>query len=293
MSEQAKTTTVVSQLGDRSKYIGASDVPAILGFSPWRTKWDVWAEKTSRLIPDNSSSKIMEAGTILEPSIIDWAANQIGEIERTVEIPRNDFDFPLIVHLDGRRISDGDPVEAKTSGLFSPLSPDWGDDGTDEVPKHIAIQAQTQLIATDRDLCHIPAFLGGRGFVLYRILAHAGLQAIILSHLTKFWVEQVLKNEPPLDSLPTLGIAKRIKRQATTVDISGDLIEAYLAAHENERATKKTKKEVQAAIISALGDAEAGNAEGVGQATYFEQKRSEYTVEASTFRVLRIKKEKL
>ncbi len=293
MTEQAKKPTIVNPLGDRSKYIGASDVPAILGFSPWRTKWDVWAEKTSRLIPDDSSSKVMEAGIILEPSIIDWAASQIGKIERTVEIQRHDLDFPLIVHLDGRRISDGDPVEAKTSGLFSPLSPDWGDDGTDDVPKHIAIQAQTQLLATDRELCHIPAFLGGRGFVLYRILAHIKLQELIKQNVAAFWVENVLKNEPPSDSLPTIGIAKRIKRQAITIDINGDLIEAYLAAHENEKTAKKAKKDAQAAIIGALGDAEAGNAEGIGQATYFEQMRSAYSVEASTFRVLRIKKEKL
>lgn len=31
---------------DRRTYIGSTDAPAIVGVHPYRTPWDVWADKT-------------------------------------------------------------------------------------------------------------------------------------------------------------------------------------------------------------------------------------------------------
>jgi len=287
----------MSNLGDRTKYIGASDAPSILGFNPYRTPYDVWLEKTGRILPDNGSNPAADAGNRLEPVILDWFSQQTGgDIERQVETIIDEFGFPLITHLDARIVKTGEPVEAKSSGLFSPLSPAWGPDGTDEVPDYVAIQTQVQLIATGKDLCHIPAFLGGRGFCMFRTSAHEDLQKEIVDRLGNFWINNVQKDTPPDKSRPTLEIAKRIHRvPSKSIELDPALVQNYKAAQEQLKNAEAAKKNAQADILAALGDAEVGEAAEIGlTVTYFEQERAEYTVTvpASKYRVMRIKKSK-
>ena len=59
--------------------------------------------------------------------------------------------------------------------------------------------------------------------------------------------------------------------------------EARAAASEADKAAEASA----AAVLSALGDAEAGQAGGFGAVTYYDQKRRAYSVAASHHRVLR------
>ena len=65
-------------LADRKKAIGASDVAAILGVSPWASGWDVWADKTDRLErwEGNEQTRL---GQFFEPSVLDYAESKVGE----------------------------------------------------------------------------------------------------------------------------------------------------------------------------------------------------------------------
>jgi putative phage-type endonuclease len=51
----------------RRKGIGASDSPAIMGVSPYKTAIQIWEDKTSTEKPVEMSSRIMEKGNELEP----------------------------------------------------------------------------------------------------------------------------------------------------------------------------------------------------------------------------------
>ena len=118
----------------RRKGIGASDVAAILGVSPWRSPWDVWADKTGRLQPweGNEATKI---GQYLESSVLSYAEAQVGDLERNIRVERPGT--PIVATLDARTIKEGIPVEVKTAGMTGPLHGDWGDAMTDHVPDHI------------------------------------------------------------------------------------------------------------------------------------------------------------
>ena len=284
-----KSTQKATDLGDRTKYIGASDVPAILGVNRWKSSYDVWLEKTGRVDPDLGFNRAIDAGIRLESVIVDWAEEQIGKITRVVEIPKQGIGFPLTVHLDGVLEESGEPVEAKSSGLFSPLAAEWGEEHTDQVPDYINVQTQTQLYAVGKDINYVPALLGGRGFQMFHVTPNAKLIQIICDRCGEFWLKNVIGDTPP-DSLPSLKMAKRVKRKPESVEIDGALILEYVKARDHERAATKAKKAAQAAILKALGDAEVGKAPGVGTATYFEQSTAGYYVEAKTYRVLRTKK---
>jgi putative phage-type endonuclease len=279
-------------LGDRTEYIGASDAPAILGVNQYRTAYDVWLEKTGRIPPvDLTGNKAAEAGIILEPSVLDFAEQHIGKIKRKIEVPAEGLGYPLIVHLDGRTVDGQNPVEAKTSGLFSPLHSDWGEEGTDEVPDFVAIQAQTQLIPTKKEVCHVPALLGGKGFVMYWLQKADELQQIINDRLGIFWNDHVLKDIPPPDSLPSIDLAGKIFREpGSATEIKPVMLDLYLETTAAEKAASKFRNAAKAALLVALGDTEAGTIGGAVRVTYFEQIRKPHMVKGSKFRVLRMKK---
>lgn len=54
--------------------IGGSDVAAILGLSPWRTPWDVWASKRFEQ-NDTRSNASMNTGNRLELAVMQYAAD--------------------------------------------------------------------------------------------------------------------------------------------------------------------------------------------------------------------------
>jgi putative phage-type endonuclease len=51
----------------RAAGVSASDVPTLLGVSPYKTPWRLWAEKTGLLLPqDLSGNPFVQRGIALE-----------------------------------------------------------------------------------------------------------------------------------------------------------------------------------------------------------------------------------
>jgi hypothetical protein len=86
-------------------------------------------------------------------------------------------------------------------------------------------------------------------------------------------------------------IKSRKRVPATTVDIADELVQDWLDAKKIASDAEKVKQKAQKAMLTALGDAEAGNC-SMGLVTYLEQNRKGFTVEPSTSRVTRFKKAK-
>lgn len=283
------------QLAERQKALGASDMAAILGLDPFRTGYDVWLEKTGRVQP-KLGDETTDAGQRFEEAVLEWASERLGPIQRgpTFRVP----ELCLIAHPDGLVVATGDPVEAKTAGLFGPLAEEWGDDETDEVPPRVIIQAQVQLrcVANTLDeprVCDVPAFLGGRGFVLFAVPWNVQIIGIIEETAPRWWRDCVVADMPPADSLPSLELIKRIRREPNKiVPISAALVQVWLAKKEIKRLAEKDADMAQAALLATLGDAEVGNAGASGTVSYYEITRKAYAVAETTYRKLAYKKAK-
>ena len=285
-----------AQRANRYKHLGSSDLPAIMGFSRFQSPYDVWLLKTQRVKPVERTEHYIEAGNRFERSVLEWfneyideplrVPNQLDGMERTVD------GTPIVVHLDAAVEKTGDPVEAKTTGLFGPIQTPWGESGTDEVPEYECIQAHCHLMATDRELCHVPAFLGGRGFQYFFVKRDNALVDLIREQAVTFWHENVLKDIPPAECAPSLAMAKRIRHiEGDPVALDPELIDFWLDAKENAKKYTKLVEFHQAEILAALDGAELGFCGGT-EITNFSQNRKGYTVEPTSFRVLRLKKTK-
>jgi putative phage-type endonuclease len=275
----------------RRDHIGASDIAAINGLSKWANRYDIWAFKTRRYDGDKSS-KPKDAGNYFEPAVLDWAESGygLGPIERDpkkLTVPYKEW--PVIEsNLDGILISTGEPVEAKTTDLFFPSNEVWGDEETDEIPDRVILQGQTQMICTETDMCYVPAFIGGRGFTMYRVKRNKDVIDMILENAHDFWENHVLKDIPP-DEIPSMAIIKKMRREPKSVTIiSDDLVREWLTAKEKHLIAKKEFQEAQRRMLGTFGDAEAGEC-GLGTVTYFTTKQKGYTVEPTEFRTPRFK----
>ena len=82
---------------DRDKFIGGSDIPIIMGLSPFTTRWELLQEKAGLKERDFEGNRYTEYGHIIEPKIREYV-NWIGEYNF---VPNQVIDGDLRFHTDG------------------------------------------------------------------------------------------------------------------------------------------------------------------------------------------------
>lgn len=185
--------------GDRSKYIGGSDVAAVLGLSPYKTPYGLWAEKKG-LIPNTVLNEgAVEWGYRLEAPIAEKFADtnncRISNRHRVAyhsvyKYMRGEIDFHIVKGM-------GDPgiLEVKTAGAF--LSHQWSADDGDEVPIQYWCQVQYYMGLFGRDYCVIAALIGGQDYREYIIDFDLEFYNNMIKAVTAFWENNVLANVAP------------------------------------------------------------------------------------------------
>jgi len=226
----------------------------------------------------------MERGTFIESAILDWFAHATG-----LAIIRNQFrsaksnGIPLGSHCDAIASDNGFPIEAKSQGAYTTMEV-WGDPGSDEIPDRVNLQAHAAMICTSTILCYVPVYLAYRDFQLFEVQLCEEVKDAIIDRVCCFWEDNVQKDIPP-EGLPSLSVIKRVKRTPNKVaEIDLALVEAFEESNQILKNAEKKKNEAQAAILAALGDAEAATA-GSRNLTY-------YTQTARRIDSTRLKKEK-
>ncbi len=94
----------------RSKHVGGSDIPAILGIDPWRNAYDCWLDKTGRLM-EQPETMPMKIGRLFENGLLMYCQEELGPIQRNVY--RSAPDFPIATHIDAVLKNRNEPIEAK------------------------------------------------------------------------------------------------------------------------------------------------------------------------------------
>ena len=82
---------------DREKYIGGSDIPAIMGISPFKKRFDLLLEKAQLKENDFQGNEYTEYGNVLEPKIRDY----INESEKKPFMEGKVIKDDLRYHSDG------------------------------------------------------------------------------------------------------------------------------------------------------------------------------------------------
>jgi len=291
----------------RRDSIGASDVPAILNISPFRTPSDVYLEKTTLLDDaDLSDSMAIRVGETMELSLVLYGCEQAFKPMLAHDIVLDKeviFDHKVVgktgspkhANLDGMVLdkNTGKPclvIEAKTTSVPE----HWGPSGSQKIPAHVLAQVQFQMGLLGVDHAVVATLLSAFRLELrfYLIPFDKGLFDSICSTVDDFWfgfVEPRVKPEMSLPSRDTLNLIKR--DQGKEIGISSEVYRDLVRAKTRMKEAKESLEDCQKAVISELDDCEVGVCpEGI--VTYLEQDRKGYEVKPSSSRVLRLKKKK-
>ena len=95
---------------ERWKYIGGSDIPAIMGISRFKTRWQLLQEKAQIIEPDFKGNAYTQYGNVMEEKIREYVNSKY--CRNFVE--GMDIFEDLRFHYDG--IDDGQILEIKTTG---------------------------------------------------------------------------------------------------------------------------------------------------------------------------------
>lgn len=120
----------------RRSFIGASDAPAIMGVSPWKTKYRLWQEKCG-LVSCEIPSEAMERGNRLEPIARSLFEEFIGVNVQPKRFFSEKHDW-MMASLDGIDDSGEIAVEIKCPGKYC-----------DHVPDHYMPQLQHQMFVAN------------------------------------------------------------------------------------------------------------------------------------------------
>lgn len=184
-------------LKERKNYLGGSDLGAIAGLNPYRTALDVYLDKTSDNIVEDTNSA-MRWGNLLE----DVIAEEYGRIKGCrIEQPsqptiHSKYKF-LGANIDRWVISSSMPyiLECKTAGFNK--GKEWGEVGTDEIPESYLVQVAYYASICDVPKVDIAVLIGGQDFRIYTYERNRELEEKLIKIACNFWHNHIEKRIPP------------------------------------------------------------------------------------------------
>lgn len=191
----------IEQRKERRLGIGGSDIAAIVGINKWLTPLDVYLEKISNEEPYEEERPLMgpnpiEWGNIMEPVIIEYferAANLrcITGLETYVHP-----EYPYMrANVDAKVLGEDALLECKTAGQF--MAKEWSGLGGDNIPEPYLLQCAYYAEVANVSKVYIAVLIGGNDFRIYNYDRNPALGKLILSKVTNFWENHVLKQIPP------------------------------------------------------------------------------------------------
>lgn len=194
MSAQLRTIAQVDH--DRRRYIGGSDVAAVLGISPWRTPLQLWEAKTAPALPQErppTGPKLR--GHRWEAVVAEMLVEYLEAHGHTVEVVANnrryiDAERPyLAAEIDFEVRLDGEDeitnVELKTVHPFK--VGEWGEAGTDESPVWYTAQGMHGLGVTGRRRCLVAPLFGADEIRAYPVLRDDETIDAMRARCDAFW----------------------------------------------------------------------------------------------------------
>lgn len=199
---------------DRTEFIGASEVAALLDAHPFKKPIDIFNEKMG-LKDDRPPSKAAQLGNFIERGLIDYFTHEYlkctiepDSFQRHLRVGHAGATLDIIVSNGSykRRKFVAAPMDIKTIGLNGslPYHAHYGKGGSDQIPLHVYYQLQLQchLLAVEDNLEIADGFIGlldlqGRGTNLYRVPYKEHVGVMLLDRIEDFWSKYIDTNTPP------------------------------------------------------------------------------------------------
>lgn len=297
MSAPAIIDPRAAWLKERRRYLGASDVAAVLGADPYRGPLAVYLSKVGE--DDAAEKRWMRFGRLVEGAIAEGYREDTGRPVRDLgahEIQVHpDVGF-LAATLD--RQTEGCDLSPAPAGGPGPLeckavagmkASDW----KDEPPLHFQVQLMAQMACTGAQWGSLCALLGGVAIRWMDLQRHDAFLARALPVLETFWL-RVLRREPPeADGLPGTTMALRAlyayeDGETVTLDAEALALVETMDAHKISRSAEdEVIESAENKLRARMGQASFGALPDGSLLTLRKIERGAYVVKATSYRTLR------
>lgn len=204
---------------DRSKFLGGSDIAAVMGLSPWATPVELWMQKTGRApkeAPDQQRQRMYDRGHKLEPFIRDMVVSKLqdqGVAVKVLAINQRyqdaehpflaceiDFELELTgeVEIGGQVYAlEREAVNADAKSVSGFARKKWGMDSNEDVPIEYAAQFMHGLGIRGRRLCLVAALRSFDDVDIYWTVRDEETIAAMREKAVMFWHDCVLADVAP------------------------------------------------------------------------------------------------
>lgn len=214
---------------DRQKFVGGSDIAAILGVSPYKTAVDLWLDKIQPRVEGSENAVAKRRGSRLEPYIVDMIEEEHG-IHIVARNQRyRDQVVPFFAAEIDAEAETGENIEIKTVHPFK--AKEWGEQDSDSLPIHYVAQTMWGLGVTGRDEALVFALIGDE-LRRYRVQRDQETIEAMRLRAERFWLDYVVPQVRPAFDFTDDKTLDTLRRLYPGTD--GLTIEAQ-AAHEHWR----------------------------------------------------------
>jgi len=254
----------------RAEGITATDVSVIAGLNPYKTPYQLWAEKLGKYEPEPVGPAAIR-GILLENAVAEFYEMETSrELRRSNGIVRLKEMPWAMASLDRTIVGEEGLVEIKTS-----TSPRWS---LHPVPPEVVAQVQWQMFVTGAPWVDVAVLLGGLVFRIERVDASIDFQTELYRKAVEFRNALATQTPPTLqgqDSDALASVVPQVSEEYATASDGIDRVAALYAEKQYE--SKLLDEELQNLAISlkeAIGE-KAGIVGNGWSATWKQNKSSE------------------
>ncbi len=250
-----KTTDITREewLKYRRTGLGGSDAAVVCGLSPYKSKIELWADKTGRL-PDSADNEAMRVGRDLEDYVAKRFCEATGKkVRRRNAIFQHDkYDY-ITANVDREIVGENAGLECKTTSAFAKSDFENG-----EIPLYYYCQCCHYMNVMGYDRMYLAVLVMGRAFYRFTIERDEAECSTLLSSEKAFWNEFIVPDiRPEPDGSDSAGRTLKAifpdwKENAITIfeqnDTAAELAAVQAEMKQLEGKEKKLKQQLQLAL---------------------------------------------
>lgn len=234
----------------RRNGIGGSEIAAVLGISPYESRFSLWHRKQG-LIEPVAESEEMYWGKVHEPGICTRFAELHPEHPVTVA-PTYAAAARRWQIANPDRLWGPDIFEAKTARTAD----GWGTEGTDEFPVHYRAQCMQYLDVLGRRRCHLAVLIAGSEYREYVLDYDPAEARIMRTAGAEFMASLATGARPDIDGhTATYQAIKELPEglDDTDIEISEALRDEYFTALATAKDADDEKRRLAGLVLDEIG----------------------------------------
>lgn len=249
----------------RARGIGGSEIAAVIGLSPWESRFSLWHRKMGLAAPVVETDE-MYWGKQLEPAIVgEFQLRHSHEFAVEKAGTWSHYQYPFMVaNPDAlvHEITDDGDVDALPSALLevktARTADGWGEPGTDEIPVYYRTQCLWYLDVFGLDVCHIAVLIAGSEYREYRV-EYSAEEADFMRERAWEFLDTVRDNvRPNIDEHDaTYQVIKEMHPdiEDVEVEVPARIATPYLNAIEVHKLATAEKQRTTAILADHMGSA--------------------------------------